>query len=261
VFFALSTGVGAPDQTYGVSCTPPPGSAWDPFGVKKFYGNRPRKPVRFVNPQRDRLDLNVTCFDYTLNNKDTVASVVDAFDQDIQTFVKTQADLARKHARQGQLNEGPWSYQNTTYKLVGTYNERQLSQMLVTAQKVLHDQNKVPSNVSMECSNYDKSGKLTITTCDAVTGAGPCMRMGNGTVGCYLKYSLITVPNKLTGPAWNRTVRVCNVTRPFFKDAKDSQVRGKMFFKFVIDASNAKQLRSPLPPMLMPVVYANICAV
>ncbi|WIA38981.1 hypothetical protein OEZ86_005133 [Tetradesmus obliquus] len=182
-------GVGAPDQTYGVSCSPPPGSEWDPFGVQKFYGGKSRKTVQLIKPS-DRVNLTETCFNYVLTDNDTVASVVDHFDQDIQAFVTTQADVARRRAGGKAATEGPWSYQNTTYKLIGSYSEQQLTTMLQTAR-----------------------------------GAAPCMRYGNGTVNCILQYALISVPSTLSGPAWNRTVRVCNVTYPSFADAKDSQPR------------------------------------
>lgn len=219
----LCAGVGAPDQTYGVSCSPPPGSEWDPFGIKRFYNGKPRKHVQLIKPN-DRVNLTESCFNYVLTNNDTLASVVDQFDQDIQAFVATQADVARKRTGGLTANNAPWRYQNTTYKLIGLYSERQLTKMLQTAQEVLHDSTQAPYKASMQCSHYNAAGMLSITTCDATTTAGPCMRYGNGTVNCILQYALITVPSTLSGPPWNRTVRVCNVTYPSFENPTDSQV-------------------------------------
>ncbi|WIA18668.1 hypothetical protein OEZ85_003372 [Tetradesmus obliquus] len=225
-------GVGAPDQTYGVSCSPPPGSPWDPFGVRKFYGGKPRKNVQLIKPS-DRVNLSNRCFNYVLTNQDTMSLVVDHFDQEIQAFVATQAELATARRRAGSepAKDAPWIYQNTTYKLIGSYSEQQLTKMLQTAEEVLHGSTRAPYKASMECSHYDPLGKLTVTTCDATTGAGPCVRLGNGTVNCMLQYALITVPSTLTGPIWNRTVRVCNVTYPSFASAKDSQPRALLTLK------------------------------
>ncbi|WIA23217.1 hypothetical protein OEZ86_010105 [Tetradesmus obliquus] len=217
-------GVGAPDQTYGVSCSPPPGSQWDPFGVQKFYGGKLRKNVQLMKPA-DRVNLTTTCFNYVLTNNDTVASVVDHFEQDIQAFVANQVEVARNRAGGGAAKDGPWTLQNTTYKLIGSYNEQQLTKMLQTAQEVLHGSFEVPYTASMQCSHYDPAGKLTTTSCDATTGAAPCLKYGNGTVNCVLQYALITVPSMLSGPIWNRTVRVCNVTYPSFGSPQDSQPR------------------------------------
>lgn len=180
--------------------------------------------MQLIKPS-DRVNLTETCFNFVLTDNDTVASVVDHFNQDIQAFVTTQADVACRRAGGKAATEGPWSYQNTTYKLIGSYSEQQLSTMLQTAQEVLHGSTKAPYKASMQCSHYNAAGQLTTTTCDATTRAAPCMWYGNGTVNCILQYALISVPSTLSGPAWNRTVRVCNVTYPSFKDVRDSQVR------------------------------------
>lgn len=181
--------------------------------------------MQLIKPS-DRVNLSNRCFNYVLTNEDTMSLVVDHFDQEIQAFVATQAELAIARRRAGSelAKDAPWSYQNTTYKLIGSYSEQQLTKMLQTAEEVLHGNTRAAYKASMQCTHYDRLDKQTITTCDATTGAGPCMKLGNGTVNCMLQYALITVPSTLTGPTWNRTVRVCNVTYPSLASAKDSQV-------------------------------------
>eukprot|EP00882_Tetradesmus_deserticola_P003461 GHRQ01003660.1.p1 GENE.GHRQ01003660.1~~GHRQ01003660.1.p1 ORF type:complete len:712 (+),score=141.58 GHRQ01003660.1:390-2525(+) len=228
-------GVGTPDQTYGVSCAPLPGSTADPHGVRQFYGYKSQLPVEFINPAKDKLDLSVPCFKYTLRRNDTVASVVDTFDLSMEEFVLKQLTTQR----QGSLTAttgGVWGYENVTYKLGDTTDVEVLDKMLTVADDVFMRKNRAPYQPYIRCWHYDAAGVALSTTCTSQTGASTCLQYGAGTVGCALYYANIAVPETLTG-ASNNTVVVCNVTHPYFADPRDSQPRAlKQLNAFARDA-------------------------
>lgn len=99
-----AAGIGAPEQTYEISCVPAPGSAGDPNVVKHFPGRwyTPR-PVTLVR-KNDAFDLNARCYNYVVSRSDTVASIVDAFGFNMTSFVQDNRDKFMP-------------LQNVTYKL------------------------------------------------------------------------------------------------------------------------------------------------
>lgn len=254
------------DRRYGVTCAPLPGTKSDPYGVRQFYGYKRRLPVEFVNPAKDRLNLDVACFKYKLHADDTVAAVVDAFDvMTIEDFVLEQ------RRRQQQVSStpiagSPWSYENVTYKLGENFDVEVLDKMLRVADDIFKVKNQAPYQPNIQCWHYDAMGVARNTTCDSRTGASTCLRYGNGTVGCALHYANIAVPEALTGSGRN-TVVVCNVTRPFFESPRDSQVSSTLASRcsdnsvLVVQdqgVGDARTAQSYGPHSLHPLVYYHV---
>ncbi|WIA08057.1 hypothetical protein OEZ85_007523 [Tetradesmus obliquus] len=216
-------GVGTPDQTYGVTCAPLPGSEYDRDGVRQFYDYKRRLPVEFINPAEHRLDLDVPCFKYKLQGHDTIAAVVDGFRLTMEEFVLKQQTTQQQGGPK--LTDGsPWSYENVTYKLGDNSDAELLDKMLKVADDVFKTKNQAPYQPYIQCWHYDSAGVQRNTTCDSRTGASTCLQYGNGTVGCALHYANIAVPETLTGSGDNAVI-VCNITHPYFENPRDSQPR------------------------------------
>jgi len=89
------TGVGAPDDTWGVTCHPMPGTidptVYDPHHTQPWK-RLARQPVRLKNPE-DRTNLNTQCYLYDATTGDTAASVADSFLLDLREVVRNNTDV------------------------------------------------------------------------------------------------------------------------------------------------------------------------
>ncbi|KAF6258414.1 hypothetical protein COO60DRAFT_1692748 [Scenedesmus sp. NREL 46B-D3] len=72
-------GVGTPEQTYGVSCTVFPGNKRDLHGTPWLA--RQRRQVQPLNAAA-ALNVTATCYNYQVQPKETVASIVESLDLD-----------------------------------------------------------------------------------------------------------------------------------------------------------------------------------
>lgn len=88
----LDAGVGNPEDTYAVICEPQPGTDRDLHDIQPWRREQ-RKPVRLVNPQADRDNLEVPCYQYDAEPGDTGPSIADAFDLDVRSFAQQNTQV------------------------------------------------------------------------------------------------------------------------------------------------------------------------
>ncbi|WIA23159.1 hypothetical protein OEZ85_001490 [Tetradesmus obliquus] len=82
-------GVGTPDATYAVSCYPAEGTPLHPNHEQPWARSR-RRPL---TPESREVLLSNTCYRYTVQEGDTVASIVDHFGLGMRQFVQDKANL------------------------------------------------------------------------------------------------------------------------------------------------------------------------
>ncbi|KAF6250826.1 hypothetical protein COO60DRAFT_1645962 [Scenedesmus sp. NREL 46B-D3] len=114
-------GVGTPEQTYGVSCTVFPGNKRDLHGTPWLA--RQRRQVQPLNAAA-ALNVTATCYNYQVQPKETVASIVESLDLDYGAFIQ-----------QNRRQFG--SLQDVSYKLGRTRTASQLHKILTVEQQQL----------------------------------------------------------------------------------------------------------------------------
>lgn len=188
-----AAGVGTPEQTWGVSCIPAPGTEQNKHSTEPWLESA-RRPVY-------RQPFNNTCGVYQIRRYDTVASVLDNFELDvtsgIRQFVRRYLNREYDGTKPSQLvTSSPklFSLVQYMYKISGAFQpgeEKVVKQALSVVYRAtvvpLGYGNKADVQPYLECQFYDSQGTLSIVRChlqdEDVT---QCTRFG--TVGCTLMF-------------------------------------------------------------------------
>jgi Leucine-rich repeat (LRR) protein len=214
----MSTGVGSPEDTYGIVCEPQAGTDLDPHYVQP-WARQKRKPVTLLNPN-DRTNLSATCYGYTAQPGDNAASLADAFLVDLRLFARDNVDV--------------WTLTTVTDVFEGN-TTAELQTIVDTVKSV-----KLPGAIEpyFVCNKTDGSS----VRCDSASGFGACLG-----INCTFFYSEQDVRIDPAG----KLLRVCNISSApgqfekvaYFQDPKVSQPRA---LRAMLDILNQPKV-GPVP--------------
>lgn len=180
---AVTTGVGAPDDTYEVVCEPRPGTDLDPHELQPWKRSQ-RKPVRLINPATDLVDHRTSCYYYDAVPGDTAASVADAFLIDIRRFAQDNAQVF------------------TPVMASASFEESLTSQQVIDILTTIRNVQKLPaaSEPYFQCSNTNG----VVSECRLGGVVQPCTGVNNCTV-------FYQEPDVSIDPA-GQVLQICNIS-------------------------------------------------
>jgi hypothetical protein len=217
-------GIGTPEDTYGLVCEPTAGTDNDPHHIRPWAVEQ-RKKVTLSDPA-DLTNLEAPCYLYTAEERDTAASIADAFLLDLRLFVRDNVDIFQPVTVDASFGNDSWAQADfvTIFEAVG-------SMQLHGAIDPFFNCTDSSSNLVNICF------KNNVTAC-------------LGQQNCTLSYS---EQNVTISPA-GRTLRVCNISSQFDKVAffADPAVSQPRALRALLNTLN-------FPPSSFP-VPANYCS-